>query len=93
MQRTLRSNTRFDLIILSTCVVLALVARALPDNMREPVATGMRRTFLAPLVMLQETAERWRQSVLSADAKQQYLDSLSLNAMKAGSLNTCPSSS
>lgn len=86
MQRTLRSNTRLDLIILGSCLLLALVARALPDNMREPVATGMRRTFLAPLVMLQETAERWRQSVLSADAKQQYLDSLSLNAMKAGSL-------
>ena len=86
MQRTLRSNTRLDLIILGSCLLLALVARALPNYMREPVATGMRRTFLAPLVMLQETAERWRQSVLSADAKQQYLDSLSLNAMKAGSL-------
>src|SRR5689334_24269283 len=56
--------------------------------MREPVATGMRRTFLAPLVMLQESAERGRQSLLSADAKQQYLDSLSLNAMKAGSLES-----
>ena len=58
MQRTLRSNTRFDLIILSSCIVLALAARALPTTMREPVATGMRRTFLAPLVMLQERAER-----------------------------------
>src|SRR5216117_809242 len=54
--------------------------------MREPVATGMRRTFLAPLVMLQERAERGRQSLLQADAKQERLDSLSLNSMKAGSL-------
>ena len=88
MQRTLRSNTRFDLIVLSTCIVLALAARALPDTMREPVATGMRRTFLAPLVMLQESAERGRQSLLQADAKQSHLDSLSLGSMKAGSLES-----
>lgn len=88
MHRTLRSNTRFDLIILSSCILLALAARALPDTMREPVATAMRRTFLAPLVMLQERAERGRQSLLQADAKQTHLDSLSLNSMKAGSLET-----
>jgi len=54
--------------------------------MRDPVATGIRRSFLAPLVLLQERAEKGRQSLLSADAKQTYLDSLSLNSMKAGSL-------
>lgn len=86
MARAIRSNTRLDLIVLSTCIVLALAARGLPNTMREPVATGMRRTFLAPLVLLQERAEKGRQSLLSADAKQSYLDSLSLDAMKAGSL-------
>lgn len=86
MQRALRSNSRVDLIVLSSCVILALVARALPTTMRDPVATGMRRTFLAPLVMLQERAERGRQSLLQADAKQAHLDSLSLNSIKAGSL-------
>jgi len=86
VQRALRSNTRFDLIVLSSCVVLALAARALPNTMRDPVATAMRRSFLAPLVMLQERAERGRQSLLSADAKQEHLDSLSLNSIKAGSL-------
>ena len=60
MARALRSNTRFDLIVLSTCIVLALAARALPDTLREPVATGMRRTFLAPLVMLQESGYGFR---------------------------------
>jgi rod shape-determining protein MreC len=84
--RALRSNTRFDLIVLASCFVLALAARALPDSMREPVATGMRRTFLAPLVMLQERAERGRQSLLQADAKQSHLDSLSLASMRAGEL-------
>jgi rod shape-determining protein MreC len=86
--RAIRSNTRLDLIILSACIVLALAARALPNTMRDPVATGMRRTFLAPLVLLQERAERGRQSLLSADAKQSYLDSLSLGSMKAESLES-----
>jgi rod shape-determining protein MreC len=84
--RAIRSNTRVDLIVLATCIVLALAARALPNTMRDPVATGMRRSFLAPLVLLQERAEKGRQSLLSADAKQTYLDSLSLGSMKAGSL-------
>jgi rod shape-determining protein MreC len=86
--RAIRSNTRLDLIVLSACIVLALAARALPNTMRDPVATGMRRTFLAPLVLLQERAEKGRQSLLSADAKQSYLDSLSLGSMKAESLES-----
>jgi rod shape-determining protein MreC len=86
--RAIRSNNRFDLIILGTCIVLAFAARALPNSLRDPIATGMRRTFLAPLVLLQENAERGRQSLLSAEPKQAHLDSLSLNSMKAGSLET-----
>jgi len=86
--RAIRSNTRVDLIVLITCIVLALAARALPNTMRDPVATGMRRSFLAPLVLLQERAEKGRQSLLAADAKQTYLDSLSLGSMKAGSLES-----
>lgn len=86
MARAIRSNNRIDLIVLATCVVLALAARALPNTMRDPVATAMRRSFLAPLVLLQERSERGRQSLLSADAKQEHLDSLSLASIKAGSL-------
>jgi rod shape-determining protein MreC len=88
LARAIRSNTRLDLIVLSTCIVLALAARALPNTMRDPVATGIRRIFLAPLVMLQERSERGRQSLLQADAKQARIDSLSLNSMKAGSLES-----
>jgi rod shape-determining protein MreC len=88
LARAIRSNTRLDLIVLTTCIVLALAARALPNTMRDPAATGMRRTFLAPLVMLQERSERGRQSLLLADAKQASIDSLSLNSMKAGSLES-----
>ena len=88
MARAIRSNPRLDLIVVSTCIVLALVARALPNTMRDPLATGMRRTFLAPLVMLQERSERGRQSLLQADAKQARVDSLALTSMNAGSLES-----
>lgn len=86
MARAIRSNSRLDLIVLTTCVVLALAARALPNTMRDPIATGMRRTFLAPLVMLQERSERGRQSLLMADTRQAAIDSLSLKKMNDSSL-------
>jgi rod shape-determining protein MreC len=66
--------------------VLALAARALPNTMRDPIATGMRRTFLAPLVMLQERAERGRQSLLMADTRQAGIDSVALKTMSDSSL-------
>ena len=86
MARAVRGNTRIDLIILAVCVLLSLAARALPSTMREPVATGMRRSFLAPLVMLQGRAELSRQSFLLMEAKTAIKDSVSLAAMKAASL-------
>jgi rod shape-determining protein MreC len=86
LARAIRSNSRLDLIVLTTCVVLALAARALPNTMRDPMATGMRRTFLAPLVMLQERAERGRQSLLMADTRQAAIDSLALKTMNDSSL-------
>jgi rod shape-determining protein MreC len=86
LARAIRSNSRLDLIVLTTCVVLALAARALPNTMRDPIATGMRRTFLAPLVMLQERAERGRQSLLMADTRQAAIDSLALKTMNDSSL-------
>lgn len=86
MARAIRSNSRLDLIVLTTCVVLGLAARALPNTMRDPIATGMRRTFLAPLVMLQERSERGRQSLLMADTRQAAIDSVSLKKMNDSSL-------
>jgi rod shape-determining protein MreC len=84
--RAVRSNTRIDLIVLITCIVLALAARTLPATMRDPVATSMRRTFLAPLVMLQGRAELSRQSLLLTESKTAIRDSVSLAAMRAASL-------
>ena len=68
--------------------MLALAARALPNTMRDPIATGMRRTFLAPLVMLQERSERGRQSLLMADTRQAAIDSLSLKTMNDSSIQS-----
>ena len=86
MARAIRSNTRIDLIVLAACVVLSLAARALPNTMRDPVATGMRRSFLAPLVLLQERAEKSRRSLLLADERTAVKDSISMAAMKSGAL-------
>lgn len=86
MARAVRGNPRLDLIILTTCIVLALAARTLPATMRDPVATGMRQTFLAPLVMLQGRAELSRQAWLLIESRTAIRDSVSLQAMKAVSL-------
>lgn len=86
MARPGRSNTRIDLIVLAVCLVLSIAARALPDTMREPVSTTMRRTFLAPLVMLQERSERSRRSLVLAEERTAISDSVSWKAMTAGTL-------
>jgi len=79
--RALRSSNRADLIVLGTCALLALVARGLPPNLRDPVATSLRRTFLAPLVMLQERAEASRRSLLLDQQRTAVRDSVALRAM------------
>jgi len=84
--RALRSSNRIDLIVLGGCALLGLVARGLPPNMRDPVATSMRRTFLAPLVMIQERAEASRRSLLLDQARTAVRDSVTLRAMTVASL-------
>ena len=86
MARAVRSNNRIDLILLLVCAFVALIARALPDTMREPTATGLRRTFLSPMVMLQEWAESSRRSMSLAPARIAVRDSVSLRAMTATGL-------
>ena len=88
MARALRSSNRIDLIVLGGCALLGLVARGLPPNMRDPVATSMRRTFLAPLVMLQERAEASRRSLLLDPTRTAIRDSVTLRAMTVTSLES-----
>jgi rod shape-determining protein MreC len=84
--RALRSSNRGDLMVLGACALLALVARGLPANLRDPIATSMRRTFLAPLVMLQERAEASRRSLSLDQQRTQVRDSVTLRAMTVASL-------
>ncbi len=86
MARAVRSSNRADLIILGATVLVALTARGLPQNMREPVASVMRRTFLAPLVMLQERSEASRRSLLLDNERTAIRDSVALRAMTVTSL-------
>ncbi|MEP6509011.1 MAG: rod shape-determining protein MreC [Gemmatimonadales bacterium] len=86
MARAVRSSNRADLIILGAAVLVALAARGLPRNMADPVASTMRRTFLAPLVMLQERSEASRRSLLLDNARTAIRDSVALRAMTVTSL-------
>lgn len=89
MARAIRNtNTRVDLIVLAAAALLALVARGLPPTLRDPVSSSMRRTFLAPLVMLQERAEASRRSLLLDNERTAIRDSVSLRAMTVASLES-----
>ena len=81
-----RLSGRFDTVVFAGCVILALVASALPASMRDPVASGLRRTIVAPLVGLQRSAERWRAAWLESEARTLQRDSLALEFSKARAL-------
>jgi rod shape-determining protein MreC len=68
------------------CVVLSLVAVALPAESREPIAGALRRTVVAPLVGLQRGAERWRSAWATSERLQLVQDSLALRAVKSQAL-------
>ena len=81
-----RLSGRFDTVVFVGCVILALVASALPAPMRDPVASGLRRTIVAPLVGMQRSAERWRAAWLESEARTLQRDSLALEFSKARAL-------
>jgi rod shape-determining protein MreC len=81
-----RLSGRFDTVVFIACVILALVASALPATMRDPVASSLRRTIVAPLVGMQRSAERWRAAWLQSEARTLQRDSLALEFSKARSL-------
>jgi rod shape-determining protein MreC len=65
---------------------LSLVAVALPNESREPIASALRRTVVAPLVGLQRGAERWRSAWATSERQQLAQDSLALRAVKSQAL-------
>src|SRR5690242_16564224 len=75
-----------DTVLLVACCVMALLATVLPVNLREAIAGGLRRTVVAPLVSLQQQAERGRSAFLSREATTSRLDSVSLRNMQLARL-------
>lgn len=87
MARASRAGTRADVLLLAGCAFLSLLALVLPARHRDPVATALRRTLLAPLVELQRSAEVSRAAFLTHDAATMVADSLALRAMTLASLD------
>jgi rod shape-determining protein MreC len=68
-------------VVLAACLTLGIVTRALPDTLKEPVASSLRRSVLAPLVTLQRDAERSRRAWLDRNETLRAADSIALRAI------------
>lgn len=88
MARLGRSNNRLDGTVLVVCAVLSLIALVLPTQAREPIASGLRRDILAPMLRLQQRAEESRRALTSHDAVVSQRDSVAWRAMGIESLVT-----
>ena len=88
MARAARFTNRFDLVLFGACILLSLVSMVLPPNLREPVAGSLRRSLVAPLVRLQQGAERWRGAYLSAEREELRRDTLALAAARVPTLES-----
>lgn len=88
MARPARFSARVDVVIFGACVLLSLVAMVLPPNLREPVASGLRRSLVAPLIRLQTGAEKWRGAYLSSVRSELRRDTLALAAARVPTLET-----
>ena len=86
MARAARFSGRTDTVVFAGCILLSLVASALPTKMRDPIASALRRTIVAPLVGMQRGAERWRSAWLESERKTLQGDSLALVFSQAQAL-------
>lgn len=78
MARATRSGTRADTALLAVSALLALFITVLPTPVREAIAATLRRTVVAPLLGLQERAERARDAFAERDEVTARVDSLAL---------------
>ena len=86
MASAARLGNKVDAGLLAGCVVLSLIAVVMRPEDREPIAAALRRSAVAPLVGLQQGAERWRSAWVSSAQRQLVVDSLSLRAVRAQAL-------
>ena len=76
-----RAYSRRDTVLFVSCIVVALAAIQLPERVRDPFASALRRTILAPLVSLQGDAEQSRRSWLTREVREAQRDSIALRSM------------
>jgi rod shape-determining protein MreC len=76
-----RAYSRRDTVLFVSCIVVAFAAIQLPDRLRDPFASMLRRSILAPLVALQSDAEQSRRSWLTREQREAQRDSIALRAM------------
>jgi rod shape-determining protein MreC len=81
-----RFTSRWDTLAFVTCVLLALVARAVPSAVQAAVAGAVRRTVLAPFLALQEQAELLQSSLTRVRALVAERDSAVVGALRGESL-------
>jgi rod shape-determining protein MreC len=86
--RANRFSSRIDLVIFGACVLLSLIATVLPTRLREPAASVLRRTLVAPLLRLQQGAERWRAAYQSSEREELRRDTFALAAARVPTLET-----
>lgn len=75
-----RNGTRADTAALITCVVLSLIALALPEGLREPVAGTLRSTVLSPALSLEGATVRSAENRERVELLRAERDSLALGA-------------
>lgn len=76
-----RAFSRRDTVLFVSCIVVAFAAIQLPERVRDPFASTLRRSVLAPLVALQSNAEQSRRSWLTREQREAQRDSIALRAM------------
>ena len=88
MARSNRFSSRIDVVVFGACVLLSLIATVLPTRLREPTASLLRRTLVAPLLRLQQGSERWRAAYQSSVREELRRDTLALSAARVPALET-----
>lgn len=86
MARPSRFSSKVDLTVFAVCLFTAIVISVIPAAARAPIAKGLRRSVMAPLVGLQRGAERWRAAWVAAETQTRTRDSLSIRAFSAVAL-------
>jgi rod shape-determining protein MreC len=84
---TQRLSARVDAVLLGACLALSFIAVGLPSRNTEPIAATLRRTVVAPLVGLQQSAERWRTAWSTIDQRQIAVDSIALQRVRLRALD------